>query len=132
MEANTLLAAAGVATNMDPIPTIITNNAITEHNADVNLLAGTNTSISNVDGHSPMMAMNLTTNTKGPQEICSVREQTEHFGQPQTKDGNIDLSLPITSTYLRRMKALGLPYRYGNLYGQHNTLFHVSKIGILT
>ena len=132
-EANTLLAAAGVTNSVGPIPTAVTNNSIaTDYNADVNLMTGANISLSSLDGPSPLLAMNLTTNSKGSREKCSVKEQPENFGHSQANDSNIDLTLPITSTYLRRIKALGFPTRYRNLSAEDNSLFHVSKLVILT
>ena len=74
------------------------------------------------------MAMNLTTNGKGPTENMVCTDHTATLAPPQTKDGNIDLSLPITSTYLKRMKALGLTTGYESLYGHHSTIFNVSNL----
>ena len=71
------------------------------------------------------MAMNLTTNAKSLQDTLTA---AAHVEQPQTKEGSIDLTLPITSTYLKRMKALGLSGGYENLYGQNNALFKVSTL----
>ena len=126
-EANSILAAAGVTNNMDHVSTLITNNAtVNEGNTVTNLLAVNNPSVTNADVTSPLMAMNLTTNTKSPTENFMSTGQGEIIGQSQP-NGNIDLTLPITSTYLKRMKALGLTTGYESLYGQHSALFNVSN-----
>ena len=127
-DANTLLAAAGVSHHMDPIGTALAGavNTVDSSN-EGNLHSISSGSVSSAEGASPLMAMNLSTNTKIQRDNLTLSDAAENIhGRTHTKDGNIDLSLPITSTYLKRMKALGLSGGYENLYGQHGALFNVS------
>ena len=113
---------------MDPIGTALAGavNTVDSSN-DGNLHSISSGSVSSAEGASPLMAMNLSTNTKIQRDNLTLSDTAENIhGRTHTKDGNIDLSLPITSTYLKRMKALGLSGGYENLYGQHGALFNVS------
>ena len=129
-EANSLLAAAGAANNLDSAAAVMAGNDNTsnENHTNTNLLSVTNLATSTPDGNLPTMAMNLTTHAKNsPNNSFVTSDQSESLGQSQTKD-SIDLTLPITSTYIKRMKALGLTTGYEHLYGQHAaTGFNVSS-----
>ena len=119
-EANSLLAASGAVDNLDTASAVMTGNDNTsgEHNTASNLLSVTNLTSPSSDGNQSTTAMNLTINAKN--------NQVESLEQSQAKE-SIDLTLPITSTYIKRMKALGLSTGYEHLYDQQgNAGFNVS------
>ena len=119
-EANSLLAASGAVDNLDTTSAVMTGNDSTsgEHNTGSNLLSVTNLTSPSSDGNQSTTAMNLTINAKN--------NQVESLEQSQAKE-SIDLTLPITSTYIKRMKALGLSTGYEHLYDQQaNAGFNVS------
>ena len=121
-EANSLLAATGGLDNMDSVSTAMAGNdaSCSEHNTGPNLLSVSNLTSPNSEGNHPVTAMNLTTNPKNG--------QSESLAQSQSKE-SIDLTLPITSTYIKRMKALGLSTGYEHLYDQQtSTGFNVSTL----
>ena len=121
-EANSLLAATGGLDNMDSASTAMAGNDAScgEHNTGPNLLSVSNLTSPNSEGNQPITAMNLTTNPKNG--------QSESLAQSQSKE-SIDLTLPITSTYIKRMKALGLSTGYEHLYDQQtSTGFNVSTL----
>ena len=124
------MAAAGAANNLDSATAVMAGNDATsgENHTAPNLLSVTNLTSPNPDGNQPTMAMNLTTHAKNnPKNNFVAADQSESLGQSQTKE-SIDLTLPITSTYIKRMKALGLSTGYEHLYGQHATTgFNVSS-----
>ena len=111
-EANSLLAATGGLDNMDSASTAMTGNDVScgEHNTGPNLLSVSNLTSPNSEGNHPVTAMNLTTNPKNSQS-----ESLAHSKE------SIDLTLPITSTYIKRMKALGLSTGYEHLYDQQTS-----------
>ena len=114
-DANTLLAASSTAVgNLDN-----GINAKLNNKTNGAFLVDTGASTCNAGNDMQFGAMNLTTNTKTP----PILQETEKDGTKM----DIDLTLPITSTYLRRMKALGLSTGFEHIYGHPNvTLSNVS------